>query len=208
MNIKDAYILPMKLFKEKKEKFNDTHFNRMISSKVDSEGDESVKNAYAGFMKLTDAEKRLFYKVLARRDLLDISKKNYVTNFFGMDEREYLNEADRSKLIDQYIMASLDDNIGIQIDDTAIYDAMESLLSTQISDRVDFKKEKNLESIFSFERGLLFSRGTAIDWKLFKRALNFVTRATRELEKTEGNAMIYRGAGDLEYDGGGRPADA
>lgn len=188
-------------FKNKKDKFNDFHFNRMVSTKVDSEGDESVKNAYAGFMKLTDSEKRLFYKVLARRDLLDISKKNYVSNFFGIDERGYLNEADRSKLIDQYIMSSLNDNIGLQLDDSAIYDAMESLLSTQISDRVNFKKEKNLDSIFAYERGLLFARGTAIDWKLFKRALNFVTRASKELAKTEGNAMIYRGAGDLEANG-------
>ena len=188
-------------FKNKKDKFNDFHFNRMISSKVDSEGDDSVKNAYAGFMKLSDTEKRLFYKVLARRDLLDISKKNYVSNFFGIDERGYLNEADRSKLIDQYIMSSLNDNIGLQLDDSAIYDAMESLLSTQISDRVDFKKEKNLDSIFAFERGLLFARGTAIDWKLFKRALNFVTRASKELAKTEGNAMLYRGAGDLMENG-------
>jgi len=30
-------------------------------------------------------------------------------------------------------------------------------------------------------------RSTAIDWKLFKRALNFVNRATEELEITEGN---------------------
>ncbi len=188
-------------FKDKKDKFSDFHFDRLISSKVDSEGNETIKNAYAGFMKLDEREKNLFYKVLARRDLLDISKKNYVTNFFGLDERGYLNEADRFKLIDQYIISSLNDNIGLQADGEARYLAMENLLSTQVSDRVDFKKEKDLESIFSHERGFLFSRGTAIDWKLFQRALNFVTRATRELEKTEGNAMIYRGAGDLSEQG-------
>ena len=188
-------------YKNKKEQFSENRFDMMISSRVDSEGDESVKNAYAGFKKLSENEKKLFYKVLGRRDLLDISKKNYVSNFFGLDERGYLNEADRNKLIDQYILANLNDNIGVQIDETSVYEAMENLLSTQLSDRVDFRKEKDLESIFSYERGLLFSRNTAIDWKLFKRALNFVTRATKELEKTEGNAMIYRGAGDLEASG-------
>ena len=139
--------------------------------------------------------------MLARRDFLDISRINYNSSFLGRAERDFVNKVGRNALIDEYIDSSLEGNIGIQLDEKAYFDAMASLFSTQISDRTKFKKEKDLTKIFAYERQLFRGRGTAIDWKLFKRALQFVNRATEELELAEGNAQLYRGAGQLSKNG-------
>ena len=162
---------------------------------------KDIDNALAGYYALTDQQKVLFFKALCSRDILDISKKDYKRNFFNIKERDYVNPAARDKLIDQYIAANIEDNIGLKLNDDEYYKAMEALYSTQISDRVKLTKEKDLKNIFSTERNLFMKRSTAVDWKLFKRALNFVNRATEELELTEGNALLYRGAGDLQKNG-------
>ena len=46
----------------------------------------------------------------------------------------------------------------------------------------------------------MFGR-TAFDWKLFQRALQFVTRATNEKQVTAGNAELYQALGDTEKNG-------
>ncbi len=100
-----------------------------------------------------------------------------------------------------YISANRDDKIGLELESGEYYRAMEMLFTTQVSDTVHLTKEKDIKNIFSAERNFVMNRKTAIDWKLFKRALNFIFRATEELEMTEGNALLYRGAGDLEKNG-------
>ena len=92
-------------------------------------------------------------------------------------------------------------NLGIQLTEDAYYKAMSNLLSTQISDRYKLGKQKDLKKLFANERRFFYERDTAIDWKLFVRALGFVKRASRELEYTEGNAILYRGAGELSKHG-------
>nr|WP_297703911.1 hypothetical protein [uncultured Butyrivibrio sp.] len=168
--------------------------------------DEEVQRAWAGYQSLTDQEKNLFFKVLQRRDLLDISKKDYVKSFFGISDRNFLNATGRSKLLDEYIQTSLGDGVGVTLNEDAHYQAMKTLLSTQVSDIVNHRKmSKDLSGkvtgIFSYERFGFFGRGTAIDWKLFKRALNFVNRAKNELKTHEGNSLLYQGAGDIEKNG-------
>lgn len=185
----------------KKDTFTRNTFEQYIMQQSKKDGGEDIERALGGYMSLTDKEKNLFFTVLARRDLLDISKKDYSKSFFGLADRNYVNQADRDKLIDRYIESSLEDNIGIQLSPTAHYDALKSLFSTQISDSEKFDSKKDISKMTAGERYLFMSRNTAIDWKLFKRALNFVNRATEELEYREGNAQLYRGAGNLSENG-------
>ena len=185
----------------KKEDFTEQNFEDYIKEQAKKDGDEDIRRVVAGYHSLTDKEKNLFFKVLARRDLLDISKKNYKSSFFGRGERNYVNQAERDKLIDKYIASSLENNVGITLDEGAHFDAMQSLFTTQIDDSEKLSTDKSIEDLMAAERNLFMLRSTAIDWKLFKRALNFVNRATEELEYAEGNAQLYRGAGNLVDNG-------
>lgn len=157
-----------------------------------------IDRVWSGYKSFTPAQKRLFVKVLQRRDLLDISSKNYVKSFFGFNDRNYVNTAGRNELLDEYIQASKNGGIGVALDDDAYYEAMRSLLSTQVSDDVNFEKVKDPKKIFASERNLFMQRDTDIDWKLFRRAVNFVTRATKELERREGDELLYQAAGDIQ----------
>ncbi len=196
----DAYV---KLLADHKDKasFKMDSFENLIKEHADRDKSEDVSRAVAGYHSLTDAEKRLFFKVLARRDFLDVSRKKYKSSFFGRAEREFANKAGRDALIDEYIDSSLEGNVGIQLDENSYFTAMSTLYSTQVSDRTNFSKTTDLTKIFANERQLFRGRATAIDWKLFKRALQFVNRASEELEFVEGNAQLYRAAGSLSKNG-------
>ena len=184
-----------------KELFKQNEFETTIKDHAHTDNREDIDNALAGYYSLTDQQKVLFFKALGQRDILDISKRDYNKNFFGFADRNYVNQSGRDKLIDDYINALRSDNIGLTLEPDEYYKAMESLYTTQISDRVKLTKVKDLSKIFSYERNFIIGRNTAVDWKLFKRALSFVNRATQELEMTEGNALLYRGAGDIEKTG-------
>ena len=194
---------------EKKEEFGreeiENRLKELKSANTGYMGEEEIERAWAGYLALSDKEKNLFFRVLQRRDLLDISKKNYVKNYFGIADRNYLNATGRNELLDEFIQTSLGDGAGVQLDKDAYYQAMKTLLSTQVSDTVNLEGKTNLSGkftgIFSYERFGIFGRGGAVDWKLFKRALSFVNRAKRELDTQEGNALLYQGAGDLEANG-------
>ncbi len=186
---------------KKKEDFKQQDFENYIKEQAAKDEDEDIRRVVAGYHALTDKEKNLFFKVLGRRDLLDISKRDYMASFMGKKERNYVNQTGRDKLIDQYIAQSLEGNIGVTLNETAHFDAMQSLFTTQIDDTEHMSSEKNIEDMMAAERNLFMHRSTAVDWKLFKRALNFVNRATEELEYAEGNAQLYRGAGNLVDNG-------
>nr|MCR5453247.1 hypothetical protein [Lachnospiraceae bacterium] len=185
----------------KKEDFKREHFEEYIRGQANKVADDEIQRVVSGYNSLTDKEKNLFFKVLGRRDMLDISKKDYKKSFFGIADRNYVNQAERDKLIDQYISSNMEDNVGITLEADAHYNALKSLFSTQLSDREKFTTDREMAGRFAVERNLFMGRATAIDWKLFKRALNFVLRASEELEYTEGNAQLYRGTGNLLDDG-------
>ncbi|MCR5773882.1 MAG: hypothetical protein K6G42_02235 [Lachnospiraceae bacterium] len=154
--------------------------------------------AMGGFRKLTPGQKKLFFKVLGRRDLLDLSKKNLYRNVYNATaERSFVNEKDRFRLIDEYIQTSLGGNEGVTLAENAYHDAMKSLLSTQVDDTADFKSVNNVKKVLAGEKYFLMQRDTAVDWKLFNRALQFVNRADYELRLREGNAELYRSSGEL-----------
>ncbi|MCR4890741.1 MAG: hypothetical protein K5989_00940, partial [Lachnospiraceae bacterium] len=186
---------------KKKADFTQMDFDDYIERQAKKDKDESVSRALAGYFSLTEKEKNLFFKVLGRRDYLDISRKKYIRSFFGNADRDYLNGIGRNMLIDQYIQSSLENNAGIILEENDRYNAMKSLFSTQLSDRGKFDNKEDISKKTVVERNFFMGRNTAIDWKLFKRALNFVIRASEELEYVEGNAQLYRGAGDLYENG-------
>lgn len=157
-----------------------------------------AKIALSGYERLSDQQKKLFIKVLGRRDFLDISKKNLYKNIFSSGkERNFANETGRFRLIDEYIDQSIGGNTGVTLSDTAYADAFKSLLSTQVDDTANFKDAKHIGDVLSKEKYYIFQRDTAVDWKLFIRALQFVTRASYELDMREGNDELYRAAGDI-----------
>ncbi|MCR5011242.1 MAG: hypothetical protein K6A72_02765 [Lachnospiraceae bacterium] len=159
---------------------------------------KDAKIALAGYNNLSEKQKKLFIKVLGRRDFLDISKKNFYMNVFrASKERNFANETGRFRLIDEYIDKSLRGNEGVSLGENAYTDAFKSLLSTQVDDSVDFTAKKDIGDILSNERCYIFKRDTAVDWKLFLRALQFVQRAEYELEMREGNDELYRSAGKI-----------
>lgn len=159
---------------------------------------KEAKIALAGYNNLSDKQKRLFIKVLGRRDFLDISKKNFYMNVFrASKERNFANETGRYRLIDEYINKSMRGNEGVSLGENAYTDAFKSLLSTQVDDSVDFTAKKNIGDILCNEKCYIFKRDTAVDWKLFLRALQFVQRAEYELEMREGNDELYRSAGKI-----------
>ncbi|MBR6390563.1 MAG: hypothetical protein IKS16_04385 [Lachnospiraceae bacterium] len=197
----DEYVKLRDKYSKEKDKFKQDNFEQLIKEQAEKDDSEDITRAISGYHALTAQEKNLFFKVLARRDFLDISRINYKSSYMGWAEREFANKAGRDALIDEYIDSSLEGNIGIQLDDQAYYNAMATLFTTQVSDRTIFSKNNDLTKIFANERQLFRGRATAVDWKLFKRALQFVNRASEELEFAEGNAQLYRGAGELSKNG-------
>lgn len=166
--------------------------------------DEEHKAMLQGFKLLTPQQKMLFMRALQNREVLDISKKNSVKNLVLGTERDYVNAPARYALIDEYVKRSrsnkavIDDKIGLY------KSAFKSLLSTQINDDLDFLKVagKDIKSLFSSE-GLFSSsrRNTAIDWKLFGNALQFVSRAENEKKITYEDAELHRLLGKLSTNG-------
>lgn len=197
---KEEYKKLREKYKDEKS-FTKKDFEEYIKEQGKKEKSEEIDRILAGYHSLTDKEKNLFFKVVAQRDVLDISKKDYKKNFFGLADRNYVNQVGRDKLIDEYIESSLENNIGIMLDPGDHYNAMKSLFSTQLDDRQKFSSELSIAKMEAAERNAFMLRSTAIDWKLFRRALNFVNRASEELEYREGNAQLYRGAGSLSENG-------
>lgn len=163
----------------------------------------------ASLMELTPQERNLFFLALTHRDILDVSKKNMIGNFFGDGERDYVNPAARNALIDKYIEHSDGTKAVLPIKNKDYKQAILSLLSTQISDNTNFLDVTELSeanswenvrfsfSKMSFETG----RTTAIDWKLFGRALQFVHRASSESHMLQEDKAIYYAGGQTHKNG-------
>ncbi len=168
----------------------------------------------ASLMELTPQERNLFFLALTHRDILDVSKKNMIGNFFGDGERDYVNPAARNALIDKYIEHSDGTKAVLPIKNKDYKQAILSLLSTQISDNTNFLDVTELSDANSWEnvrfsfRKMSFETGrtTAIDWKLFGRALQFVHRASSESHMLQEDKAIYY-AGSQTHKNGEFKAD-
>ncbi len=167
---------------------------------------DTLDDLMAGYNALTPAQKRLFFRALEHREILDVSQKNLYRNLFGLAERDFVDPKGRDALTDEFLKKGDDVDTSIYTYDRALL----SLCSTQINDDMDFLKMNGLNMVgenftvtnqwFVSDRGTWHGR-TAFDWKLFQRALQFVTRATNEKQITAGNSELYRALGDKEKNG-------
>ncbi len=178
---------------------NENDFEDYLLKEAKNDG---MMRELGGYLSFNDVQKKLFIKVLGRRDLLDISKKNYLSSFFFGKDRDFVNVADRFALIDEHIRQAAQGNSGVALTKDSRYNALCTLFSTQMTDVDEIDFNKGIGARLTSERLLFMGRKTAIDWKLFKRAVSFVNRATTELNYAEGNEELYRSAGDIERNGG------
>lgn len=166
-------------------------------SELGVEGDDLM----GAFLSLEPQEKALFYRALENRDILDVSQKNLYKNVFGIAERDFVDVKGRDLLTDEFLASWKNDNGGvIDVHRDSMAKAFKSLCSVQINDDMAFEKmdganwvDKNLHVNNQL---LVFGRKTIIDWKLFKRALQFVIRAGNERKMAAGDEELYHALGD------------
>ncbi len=170
--------------------FGDTSFDRMLNENAVTDDE---KDLVFGFQSLSEEDKALFIRALEHRDILDISCKNkYKSLILGM-EQNYVNADGRYALLDEYVKYSRNGS-KLNVGPNNHYLAMQSLLSTQVAD--DLSK-KELENCYALEK-FASSRDTAIDWELFRNALQFVNRAKLEKNSYYEDKEMLRSLGDYE----------
>ena len=185
--IKAAYL-------QDKVYMSGTKLNPMNWLKDDKELDDIM----GGYRGLTPQQKTLFIRVLQHRDLLDVSQKNLYWNVFGLAERDFVSPKDRDALIDEYIADTLEKDKSFELNGATCEEAILSLLSTQVNDDMSFEKVDGSNWAYkniNVNNQLLVTdqrKATVLDWKLFKRALQFVTRTTNERKMVAGDEALYK----------------
>lgn len=187
------------------EKFDEIIMKSSMESTKEEEN-KDIASYVAGFQALSADGKILFIKALQNRDILDVSRKNLYTSFYGKGERDYVNPKGRDDLIDEFLEKSTGDRTALNNTTEEFTNAMKSLLSTQIDDTRNFDKVEDYQKLEA--GGTLIERveyqtrrNTAIDWKLFSRALAFVHRTLDERQMRLGNEELYRSMGEVEKNG-------
>lgn len=160
--------------------------------------DKELDDIMGGYRGLTPQQKTLFIRVLQHRDLLDVSQKNLYWNIFGLAERDFVSPKDRDELIDEYIADTMEKDKSFELNGATCEEAILSLLSTQVNDDMSFEKADGSNWAYkniNVNNQLLVTdqrKATVIDWKLFKRALQFVTRSTNERKMVAGDEALYK----------------
>lgn len=178
-------------------KINNSDFDKFIASQAQT---DEQKAMLVGFNVLSDAEKSLFIRALQDRTILDVSTKNKYRSVVLGGERQYVNEAGRYELMDEFMnMTGSTFENPLELAENAYANAMRSILSTQVDDDNDFTKvdTTDVKKILVNEG----KRDTAIDWKLFANALQFVTRMRDERDIVLQDSELYRIKGNLAEHG-------
>lgn len=160
------------------------------------EGDTEHEDILIGFKSLTPQQKNLFFRALEHRDILDVSQQNLYRNVLGLADRNYVNPKGRDALIEEF----LNNNGTIEVDTECYRKAFRSLCSRQINDDMDFSDPETLsdvkKNLYVNNQYFVMDRNTVIDWKLFKRALQFVTKTVNERKLATGDEALYKSLGD------------
>lgn len=187
---------------EQKPSLTQEEFDEFLQKQAeeDMKNQEQVAALMAGYYALDENQKSLFLRALEHRDVLDVSKEDFVASYFGRAERDYVNPQERDRLANEYLRNASSHKNRMKLDN-AEKKAVMSLLSHQIDDSMMFEKEdfRLDESYLSnyFRRG----RKTAVDWKLFARALQFVNRTSTEAQILAEDYELYVSRGDLKEGG-------
>ncbi len=170
---------------------SEASFERFLKQQAEIDGEPAI---FAGYLALSDNEKELFIRAIARRDVLDISKKNIMANRLGQAERDYVNPAARAVLVDEFVETGSMSGLTEADFEKAFYGA----ISCQYDDSRDYDKEE-VDGAATHQAFLLNrERRTAVDWKLIQRGVQFVTRARSERTMAEGQKLLASFAGDEE----------
>jgi hypothetical protein len=148
----------------------------------------------AGYLSLGAQEKKLFIKALGRRAALDITKRGIMLNRLGLGGRGYANQGARDDLTDDYV-----NNGDVALENTDCKNALRACFSAQIDDSAEIKEPSGGESAKALSAGS--KRDTAVDWKLFGRALQFVRRTSDERNMYQQDRMMYEASGDVAEGG-------
>lgn len=176
--------------KDEKVKIDEERFEKLLFECARKEGQLPL---YIGFMNLKKNEKELFARALCRRNILDVSNANYWSDVFGSKERDYIDPRGRNELIEEYLYHTAGNEGSVKVQKDTYKKAFIAALTTQIDDGkfIDFKKEPTY----------LDKRETAVDWKLIRRALQFVRRTRNEQEIFRQDRELYLSQGDLAKNG-------
>ena len=187
---------------EQKPSLTQKEFDAFLQEQAeeDMKNQEQVAALMAGYYALDENQKSLFLRALEHRDVLDVSKEDFVASYFGRAERDYVNPQERDRLANEYLKNASSHKNRMKLDN-AEKKAVMSLLSHQIDDSMGFEEdgfrldENHLSNYF--RRG----RETAVDWKLFARALQFVNRTSTEAQILAEDYELYVSRGDLKEGG-------
>lgn len=198
------------LYKEIDSKFKEKDFNQFDYFKdfLVREAKKNPKEAMpliSAFYGMSDNEQMLVVLSLKHRDILDVSTDYNISTAIGMNEDKYVNEAGRDKLADYYIehLSVPGAKNVIATNQQDIHEAMQSLVSTQVSDKRDTQKKKDFVDLMVGKKIFKWAyigadRKTGIDWGLFANALKFVRRTEGERKTFVGEAENYRATGNVD----------
>ncbi|MBO5624086.1 MAG: hypothetical protein J5959_20940, partial [Butyrivibrio sp.] len=199
-NARNAYKELEKYVKEENGTTDLGYFDDFIVREAKKNPDVAMP-LISSFYKLSDNEKLLMFHALKHRDILDVSTEHTISTAIGLGDMDYVNAKGRDKLADYYI-----DHLSIAgavnkltTWDKDVYDAMRSLLSSQIDDTKDVNSVKTYADLVKDNVGTtrFVRRDTAVDWTLFANALKFVKRTETERQIFIGNKELYRSQGEL-----------
>lgn len=187
---------------EEKPSLTQKEFDAFLQEQAeeDMKNQEQIAALMAGYYALDENQKSLFLRALEHRDVLDVSKEDFVASYFGRAERDYVNPQERDRLANEYLRNSSSHENRMKLNN-AEKKAVRSLLSHQIDDAMQFEEEgfrldeRHLSNYF--RKG----RKTAVDWKLFARALQFVNRTSTEAQILAEDYELYVSRGDLKEGG-------
>ncbi|MCR5452229.1 MAG: hypothetical protein K6F00_06330 [Lachnospiraceae bacterium] len=182
-------------------------FEGFIKRHAKNDGDEAMA-LMMGYNSLSETEKKLFVRALEHRDVLDVSRNNLYMSYFGSADRDFVNPKERDDLINEYIETTdiAGKNTGLKMSEKQYNNAVLSLLTTQVDDSRDFEAASKAKENFAGQKfiekiELKTNRKTAVDWKLFERALQLVKRTSAEKKTIDQNEELYRSQGNLLING-------
>lgn len=187
---------------EQKPSLTQEEFDEFLQKQAeeDMKNQEQVAALMAGYYALDENQKSLFLRALEHRDVLDVSKEDFVASYFGRAERDYVNPQERDRLANEYLKNASSHKNRMELDN-AEKKAVMSLLSYQIDDSMMFEKEDFRLDESHLPNYFRKGRKTAVDWKLFARALQFVNRTSTEAQILAEDYELYVSRGDLKEGG-------
>lgn len=181
-------------FKKAKGVTDLNYFEDFLVKEAKKNGDTAMPllSSYSG---LSDNEKLLLFHALKNRDILDVSTDSTFSTAIGLGNMDYVNSKGRDELAEYYIdhLSVAGATNKLTTWDSDIYDAIRTLLSTQVDDTKDIQDANKVKDVL-----LTGKRSTAVDWQLFARALQFVKRTEAERQIFLSNKEIYRSQGNLK----------